>query len=233
MNKKEYLEELRKELKINNVNEIEDVISEYEEHFKFKIEEGLTEEEIAKKLSNPKEIAKEYAISNAPINKYEKGAKTTGVVFMSIPLTMIYILICASVIVIGAFSIASLTAGFCLITTLNIAGLIPAMPYFPALILGIACLGLSVVVCIGTIYMFLYVKQWGKVYERWCKNIINNHRYPSLSMHPQISKKVSSKLKLIAIISLVCFVAAFIIAYFVLCISAGSLEPWHTFNWFN
>ncbi len=233
MTKKEYLEELRKELKLNNVNEIEEVISEYEEHFKFKIDEGLTEEEIAKKLSNPKEIAKEYAVNNTPINKYEKYAKTTGVVFMSIPLTMIYILICASVIVLGAFSLASLTAGFCLITTVNIADLIPTMPYFPALMLGVACIGLSVISCIGTIYMFLYIKQWAKVYARWCKNIINNNRYPSLSMHPQNSKKFSSKLKLIAIIGLVCFIATFIVGYISLCISAGSIEPWHTYNWFN
>jgi len=234
MNKKEYLEELRKELKKYNVNEVEDIIADYEEHFENKMEEGFTEEEIARKLSVPEAIAIEYAESNgASVNKYEKGAKTAGVVAMSIPLTMLYIVICASVVVLGAFSIACLATGICLITTINVAGLIPSMPYFSALAIGIACIGLSVLSAVGTYYMYLYVKQWGKVYVRWCKNIINNNRYPSLSMHPQISKKRASKLKIVAVMGLVCFVAAFVIGYVSLCIAAGSLEPWHVFNWFN
>lgn len=233
MTKNEFLEELKKELKLNSVADIDEIISEYEEHFAFKVEEGFTEEEIAKKLSTPQELAKEYAVSNAPINKYEKGAKTTGVVFMSIPLTMIYILICASVVVLGAFSVASLVAGVCLITTVNIAGLIPSMPYFPSVMLGIACIGLSILSCIGTVYMALYVKQWGKVYIRFCKNLINNNRYPALSKHPKLSKKTASRLKLIAVMGLVIFITAFVVGYIVLCLSAGSIEPWHTYNWFK
>ena len=64
MTKNQYLDELKKELKSNNVPDMNDIIAEYEEHFKFKIEEGKTEEEIARKLSSPKEIAKEYAKIN-------------------------------------------------------------------------------------------------------------------------------------------------------------------------
>ena len=128
MTKNQYLDELKKELKSNNVPDMNDIIAEYEEHFKFKIEEGKTEEEIARKLSSPKEIAKEYAKINISINKYEKSAKITGLTFLSIPLSLVYIMICASVVVLGVFSITSLVTGFCLITTLNIAGLIPLFP---------------------------------------------------------------------------------------------------------
>ena len=63
MTKNEFLEGLRKELKLYNVAEIDEIISEYEEHFAFKVEEGFTEEEIAKKLSTPQELAKEYAVA--------------------------------------------------------------------------------------------------------------------------------------------------------------------------
>lgn len=73
-------------MKINNIDEIEDIISEYEEHFNFKLEEGFTEEEIAKKLSSPKEIAKEYVPKAEPVNKFQKGTIVTGLTFVSIPL---------------------------------------------------------------------------------------------------------------------------------------------------
>lgn len=233
MTKKEYLDELRKELKLNNVDDIDDIVLEYEEHFDFKQEEGFTEEEIAKKLSSPKEIAKEYIEKTEPVNKFEKGTKITGLTFLSIPLGMIYILMWASVLVLGAFSLASLVTGFCLVTTINIAGLIPYIPYFPALIIGIACFGLSILSSVGTFYMFMYVSRWGKVYVRWCKNVANNNHYPSISKHPEISKRLSSKLKLIAIIGLVCFVTAFVIGYISMCIASNSMEPWHVWNWFK
>lgn len=233
MTKKEYLDELRKELKQNNVEDIDDIIAEYEEHFNFKLEEGLTEEEISKKLSSPKETAQEYAPRPEPVNKFEKGTKVAGLTFMSIPLGLIYALIWASVAVLGIFSIASLVTGFCLITTINIAGLIPYIPYFPALMIGIACFGLAILSAVGTFYMFMYVKQWGKVYCRWCKNIANNSHYPSISKHPKISKKLSSKLKLIAIIGLVCFISALVIGYISMCIAAKSIQPWHVWSWFK
>jgi len=232
MTKKEFLDDLRKELKNNGVEEIEDIVSEYEEHFSFKLEEGFTEEEIAKNLSSPKELAKEYMPKTEPVNKFEKGIKVTGLTFISIPLAMIYALMWGSVIVLGTFSIASAVAGFCLITTVNIAGLIPQIPYLPAFILSIACFGLAVLSAIGTFYMFMYVKQWGKVYIRWCKNMANNSHYPAISKHPKISKKLSSKLKLIAVIGLVCFVTAFVLGYIAMCSAANSLEPWHTWKWF-
>ena len=53
MTKNEYLEELRKELKNNNISEIDDIIADYNEHFTFKMEEGFTEEEIVKKTFFP------------------------------------------------------------------------------------------------------------------------------------------------------------------------------------
>ena len=50
-------------------SEKEDIISEYETHFISGKQDGISEEEISKKLGNPKTIAKEltvsYAISNA------------------------------------------------------------------------------------------------------------------------------------------------------------------------
>lgn len=235
MNKKEFLDTLKKELKNNNIldeDELNDILMQYEEHFYYKLEEGYSEEEIANKLSSPKDIAKEYVRPVKQVNKYEKSTKVFGLTMLSIPVSLIYVLMLASVVVLGAFSIVSLVTGFCLATHLNIAILIPSIPYFPSLILGIACFGLATISVIGTIYLALYVGCWAKVYVRWCKNVANNYAYPPISKHPRISKKLSSKLKLISIIGLVIFVGAFTLGYIVMCLMANSFEPWHVWNWF-
>ena len=88
MNKKEFLDELRKELKKNNVSDIEEIIEEYDNHFNYKLEEGRTEEEIAKKLSPPQEIAKEF-MENKPTNtKSDKSIKILGITLLSLPSLM-------------------------------------------------------------------------------------------------------------------------------------------------
>ena len=60
MTKNEYLSELRSELKKNNVIDMEDIVSEYEQHFAFKLADGYSEEEIAAKLGVPKTIAAQF-----------------------------------------------------------------------------------------------------------------------------------------------------------------------------
>lgn len=232
MNKRQYLESLREELKANNIEDIEEIIADYEEHFDCKADEGFTEEETAQKLSAPKEIAKEYCESNVPVNKFEKGMKTTGIFFMSLPLSLLYALMWCSAIVLTAFSVVCAVTGFCLITTVNIANLIPYMPYLCALFIGISCFGLAVLSAIGAFYLALFYIQWGKVYLNWCKNTINGNQRPSLSKYPKISKKLAAKIKLTAVIGLACFATAFIIGFVSLCLYAHSFAPWHVWDWF-
>ena len=62
MNKEKYLLALRRELHNNRVEDIEDIIAEYEDHFANKISDGYSEEEIAAKLEKPEIIAKQFVI---------------------------------------------------------------------------------------------------------------------------------------------------------------------------
>lgn len=166
MNKKEFLDELRKELKKNNVSDIEEIIEEYDNHFNYKLEEGRTEEEIAKKLSPPQEIAKEF-MENKPTNtKSDKSIKILGITLLSIPSIMLYILLWGCVILIACTSLATLLVGICLITTLIPESIIPNIAYGTSLFLGISFLGLSILCAIATYYLNCYVVQWSKVYCR-------------------------------------------------------------------
>ncbi len=233
MTKNEFLDELRKELKINNITEIDDIISDYEEHFAFKLEEGRTEEEVVKKLQSPKNIAKEYlSVNKEPINKYEKGIKRLNIILLSIPAILVYAFMWLTVVAVFSVSVVSLGLGFCLLTTINIGRIIPYIPYFSAFISSISCFSLAVVAFIGAFYMALYIKQWGKIYLRWSSNYINGGNYLSISKQPIISKKLSFVLKLTLIISSICLVAFFILGYFTMAVKAGSLEFWHVWNWF-
>lgn len=54
---------MKRELNEKGVQGVDEILAEYEEHFSYKLEEGWTEEEIAKKLSSPSEIAEEYSES--------------------------------------------------------------------------------------------------------------------------------------------------------------------------
>ena len=60
MTKQKFLEQLKKELAARNVPDSDEIVADYEDHFRFKTEEGRSEEEIAAKLQSPEEIAEEY-----------------------------------------------------------------------------------------------------------------------------------------------------------------------------
>jgi len=232
MNKNEFINELKAELIKNKISDIEDIIEEYEEHFAFKIDEGKSEEEIAIKLGEPKTIAKEYFLCSPSSNKLQRSLIASGLIFIDFFVGLLYVLLWGCVIVMGTFTISCIIAGFLMITTINIAGLIPTMPYLGSLVFGISLLGLAVISFTATFYMFLYSKQWGKSYTRWHKNMLNNNIYPSVSKQPKLTKKTAYKIKLLTMVGLYVFVASFIVAFVILTIYTGQIGFWHELNWF-
>ncbi|AEW54018.1 Hypothetical protein bcf_04475 [Bacillus cereus F837/76] len=88
MNKSEFLSQLSSSLRNIPNSEKEDIISEYETHFISGKQDGKCEEEIARKLGNPKTIAKEltvsYAITNADNKRSFKNMITALFSVMSL-----------------------------------------------------------------------------------------------------------------------------------------------------
>lgn len=60
MNKDEYLDLLQLYLKDLSYDEVQDILSDYEEHFQIGISKGKSEEEISKELGSPKDIANNF-----------------------------------------------------------------------------------------------------------------------------------------------------------------------------
>lgn len=80
MNKRVFLEKLKKKLKILNKDELDDIIEEYEDHINEKVASGKTEEEAVKDFGDFDELVKEI-LSAYKINEdYEETIKEKNVV---------------------------------------------------------------------------------------------------------------------------------------------------------
>ena len=66
MNKREFLDLLRYYLRSYPANIINDMVADYEEHFRIGAENGKTETEIAAELGSPKDIADEFFMHERP-----------------------------------------------------------------------------------------------------------------------------------------------------------------------
>lgn len=237
MNKQTYLSDLFNSLKANNVEDIEEIVAEYEEHFSRKMADGYTEEEISAKLGKPKEIAVQFAPvrQSAGGKSAKKAVLRTGLVFSDLFVSMFFIVMFAWVAVLGAFALSSAVLGFCmLIKPLLPEGFlfIPYMPYAGGAVWGITFIALGALASVLTIYSNALTMQLGRAYLRWHKNTLSDGKYPPLAMHPMLKDNARRKLRSLSLIALVVVGAGFIIGYVILASSAGALGFWHAWNWF-
>ena len=141
MTKNEFMEKLAKELKARGVADAADIEEEYEQHFAFKLADGYSEEEIAAKLGDPAKLAAQITAESAPAGRSgKKAAVVTGFVFLDIVTVLGFIALAAFALVLAAAAIGFAAVGVGLITKTSLYGVIPAMPYGSALILGVASL---------------------------------------------------------------------------------------------
>ena len=234
MTKNEYLEKLRAELKKNNVADMDDIVSEYEQHFAFKLADGYAEEEIAAKLGSPKTIASQFDTAK------ETGKPASGAGFfvkLALAFTaffeaVFYLVFLAWNIALGASSAATAVLGVCLAANLNIEGLIPYMPFSGSLLLGISVLGLAGIFGAATVYCFAFLKQMIRASARWHKNAVSGNALPPLPLNPQFRPKTRRALRTFLLGSVIVFGVLFVIAFVVLMLQAGAIGFWHHWNWF-
>lgn len=237
MNKQVYLNELRQRLSANNVEDIEEIIAEYDEHFIRKMADGYTQEEIASKLGAPKEIAQQFASVGVKSDGEKAGRIIvgTGLVFADIFIVSFFIVLFAWVFVLGVTAFATALCGLgLLIRPLLPAGivLLPPMPYFGAILMAVSMIALSVLIAVVTVYSWSLTLQLGKAYRRWHKNMMSGGKYPPLAKYPMLKDVMRRKLRTATLVALVVFGVGFVIGYIVLALSAGAIEFWHVWHWF-
>lgn len=239
MTKKEFLEIMSAELKRNNVADADDIIEEYEEHFAFKLADGYSEEEIAAKLGNPKELADQYDAGVAEKTGGKKVATMIGLGVTDFFYGVLFVLLSAWEIVMGALSISLGTLSTCLIAGVGKfpSFSVPEMPYQCALVLGIAIYALTVLAAVGTIYFFAFIKQLTKAFGRYHNNVVaaveGKKTLPALPAYPKLEGKRKRVLRFASMIAVIVFVVFFIAGYITCVITAGSFEFWHVWGWFG
>jgi len=230
MNRQEFLEKLDKELTRLEVDDAEDIVDEYSEHFDYKLSVGRTEEEIIKKLNSPETIAEKYAASD----KKDKAGDITkailrnmGLGFLNVLMGFVFTVLFCAVLVVAACALACAVFGFCALTAINIGGLMPAQPIAAGVFLGLTLLALCLVLVIGTIYCWLYAMQWVKVYWRWQKNMFaRRFLYPAISLHPLINKPLANRIKFSGMVGAFTSIVFFAVWFIVSICLAGQFAFW-------
>ncbi|OQB24991.1 MAG: hypothetical protein BWY11_00757 [Firmicutes bacterium ADurb.Bin182] len=236
MNKHDYLSELEKELKAHHVCDQKDILEEYEEHFAMRLADGYTEEETCAKLAGPREIAEQYATigEKASKGKAKNVFVLTGLIFLDLFVVPLFIVLFSWVFAVAALSAACSVLGVLLAGNLNIAGLIPYMPYPASLLLGAAVLSLAVLSALGMVYCYSLFAQLFKAYKHWHKGAAGGGvPYLPAPHHPQYSAKTRRRMRNLTLLALILFIVFSAAALILLIVLSGTLEPWHLWNWFN
>lgn len=238
MTKNEFLSILNAELINNSIVDVADIVNEYEQHFDFKLADGYSEEEIAAKLGDPAALAAEYEQADGV--KPGRGRRITTIIGLSIAdmfAGIFFIFLAAWGIVMAALLLVSSVIAFSLFGGMNIFSLIPQMPYWCGVVIGLSLAGLSVLLAVGSIYYAAFMRQLIRSFGRFQHNMLaassGEAPLPSLAINPQISPKTNRRFRSIALISLALFAVCIVLAYIVCALSAGSLEFWHTWGWFG
>lgn len=235
MTKQEYLTQLKNELVRQGVADAEEVVAEYEQHFAFKLADGFSEEEIAKKLGDPAAIASQFA--GLPGEKKRKGGKKAFLVlwltFIGVFELMLYAAFFSFSIALVCGAVVPAALGVELIAGLNYFNILPPMPYSGAILFGITLISLSVMLVLFAIYCFAYLRQMIRASLRWRRNLMKNEALPMLPMNPQFAPKTRRAMRSVLLWAVLIFALTFIAGYAVLSIYTNSLGFWHALGWFG
>lgn len=237
MNKTEFINTLTSTLKERKIQDIDEIVAEYEQHFSIKMADGYSEEEIAARLGDPRALGEQFDSETNETATRSKPLVVIGLAFVDIIVAMLFALLFIWVIVMGAAAVAFVVVGVCLIVNLNISNLLPGMPYFVSLIFAVTLLALVVLTVVGTVYFWLFARQLLRSYLRWHRNVLaaasGEALLPNIPVHPQISAAKNRSMRRIALVALTVFVITLQAGYIVAALTAGALEFWHVWGWFT
>lgn len=235
MTKQDYLSELKNELRKNDVTDSDDILSEYEQHFLFKLADGFKEEEIAAKLGDPGTIAAQFAGIRQE-HKATGGKKFLLTIWLTVIgafEVMLYGAFTAFIAGVFCGSLVPAALGVELIAGINFMNILPPMPYGGAMVFGIALIALGILLFLFALYCFAYLRQMIRASLRWRKNLMSGETLPLLPMSPQFSTKTRRGLRSVFLGSLMIFAIMFVLGFAILALYTHSWGFWHALGWFG
>lgn len=190
MNKKEYLFQLRRYLQGFPTDEVNDILSDYEEHFSIGVSKGKTEEEISKELGNPSDIAKTYKTTYGKnphrfenTGDYTNSNDTTRKILIGFLLFFFnliivlgpFIVVVALLFALYVISIAFIFGGFVAFfgSPLVVLTPIPAPHFLTSLSIGLGMVALGGLALILAIYLSKLFIEFTIKYIKWNLKLIN------------------------------------------------------------
>ena len=235
MKKQAYLDELARRLEARGVSDVDEIVSEYAEHFARKGMDGYSEEEIAAKLGVPADLALEYGEGDTGVKKALRLPLLIALGFVDLCLALLYLVAMAWAAALAVCAIAVAFVGLCLLAAplLPAGVLIPAMPYLPGAALGVAIFAFATLLALLAIYSFLLTKKSAVAFLRWQRGVSGKRKVVPYAIFPLLGGKPKRALRTVAIISAIVFVVFFAGAYAAFALKAGALEFWHVWHWFD
>ncbi|MCK5128483.1 MAG: DUF1700 domain-containing protein [Clostridiales bacterium] len=180
MNKQIFMTQLKRHLMPLNLSTRQEILADFEEHFKDGESLGKTAEQVAEELGDPKQLAQQY------LTTAEKGEKTSipenvgRGIFVGLGLllldAMIVIPIVASLfavlISLWAIPLSLFVSALALFISPLLAIFSFALPYYLAIMTAIALLGLTVAMSIGLAYLSKYFIRFIVGFAKMHYNII-------------------------------------------------------------
>jgi uncharacterized membrane protein len=235
MTKQEYLNELKAELNKNAVADADDIITEYEQHFLFKLADGFSEEQVAQKLGQPAQIATQYA--GIPAERKRKGGKKAFLVLwlglIGIFEFLLYGAFLSFIVALFGASLVPAAFGAELIAGVNYWNLLPPMPYAGAVVMGIMLLAASVILFVSGLFCLAYLKQMVRASLRWRKNLMSDEALPPLPLSPQFSPKGRRTLRTVFLWAVLIYGTTFVLGYTILALHTHTMAFWHALGWFG
>ncbi len=233
MNKDKYLSRLKKALEQCAVDDIDEILEQYQEHFEGKLFDGYTEEEIAARLEAPEVIARQFALSDG-FQKRRSITTCIGMVLLDVGMLLLNAMLYPFAMVVGVSALSLLMGGGCLLlgTGIDIIA-IPPMPDAGRIFLAIALTGLAVLTAAAAVYYTLLINQLNRAYFYWRRKTATGRKGPNHSIFPRLPGKLKRCLRTITLTSLLLFVSCFVCAYIIMLLKAGAFEFWHTWHWFS
>lgn len=237
MTRNEYLSRLRAALLERHVSDEEEIVNEYADHFSFKLADGFSEEEIAVRLGTPETLAAQFEPGTARPASAGKVPTVIALCFADLFVFCFFVLLFAWTLVLAALAISCVAIAISLLTGTTLHGILPPIPYWCGAVFAVTLLALAVLSLAGCIYYTAFVRQLLRSYLRWHHNAIaavsGEPVLPGLGIHPQLPAQHNRRLRTIALIALVVFIVCFILGMLVSMLSAGALEFWHVWHWFQ
>lgn len=237
MKKNEFISTLKSVLERNKISDTAEIVEEYEQHFAFRLADGYSEEEIASRLGDPKQLAMQYRQGTSSTTKHSGALTKIGLGFADVFAGLFFLLLALFGVVIAAASVAFAGLGVSLIGGMNPWSLLPSMPYWCGAILGFALVALALLSAVGCVYYWSFLIQLGRSFLRFQRNLLASASekpvLPSLPARAKLSPRTNRHLRNVLMIALLAFAVCFVLGYLSCALSAGSFEFWHAWGWFG